>query len=144
MEYKLVLAKILGTHGSLEKDAAAAIRAFSGLGELYLNKGDFDTAEKSFSQALEISPDDEVAAYNVGEILFSNQKIDGAIKYLELAIQIKKDWSKPYYKLGVVYLNKGDFAKSLEYLNKFIQMDPQNPEVPTVRNMIEAIEKIKK
>jgi tetratricopeptide (TPR) repeat protein len=93
---------------------------------------------------LEISPKDEAAAYNVGEVFFSNQQIDEAIKYFELAVQIKKDWSKPYLKLGYVYLNKGDFAKSLEYFNSFIQMDPDNPEVSQVKNVIAAIEKMKK
>jgi tetratricopeptide (TPR) repeat protein len=143
-EFKFVLDKTIQAFGDYKKDTATSLRALSGLGEIYLKKEDFDTAQKYFSQALEISPEDEAAAYNVGEILFSHQKIDDAIKYFELAIKIKKDWSKPYLKLGYVYLNKGDFAKSLEDFNQFIKMDPENPEVPNVRNMIAAIEKMKK
>jgi len=80
----------------------------------------------------------------VGEIFFSHQKIDETIKYFKLAIQIKNDWSKPYMKLGYVYLNKGDFNSSLEYFNKFIEIDPENPEVPKMKNIIATIEKIKK
>jgi tetratricopeptide (TPR) repeat protein len=143
-EFQLVLDKLLQTQGSYKKDVQTSIRALSGLGEVALKKGDFDAGQKYFTQALDISPQDEVAAYNVGEIFFSNQKTDEAIKYFEMAIQIKKDWSKPYYKLGVVYLNKGDFAKSLEYLNKFVQMDPDSPEAPQVKSMIAAVEKMKK
>ncbi len=143
-EFLLVLDKALQTHGDYKKDPEATFRAFSGLGEIYLKKGDFQAAQKQFSQALEISPRDEVAAYNVGEVFFSNQQIDEAIRYFEMAIQIKKDWSKPYLKLGYVYLNKGDFTKSLEYFNAFLQMDPENPEAAQVKNVIAAIEKIKK
>ena len=143
-EFETVLDKALQTHGDYKKDPEATFRAFSGLGEIYLKKGDFQVAQKQFTQALEISPRDEVAAYNVGEVFFSNQQIDEAIKYFELAIQIKKDWSKPYLKLGYVYLNKGDFTKSLEYFNAFLQMDPENPEAPQVKNVIAAIEKMKK
>jgi tetratricopeptide (TPR) repeat protein len=143
-EFKLVLDKTLETHGDLKKDADVSLRASTGLGEVYLRRGDFEAAQKYFTQALDISPEDQAAAYNVGELLFSNQKIDEAIRYLELAIQIKKDWSKPYLKLGYVYLNKGDFAKSLENFNAFIRLDPENPEVPQVKNMIETIEKMKK
>jgi tetratricopeptide (TPR) repeat protein len=143
-EFKLVLDKTLETHGDLKKDTEVSLRASTGLGEVSLRRGDFDAAQKHFAQALDISPQDEAAAYNVGELLFSNQKIDEAIRYLELAIQIKKDWSKPYLKLGYVYLNKGDFAKSLENFNAFIKLDPENPEVPQVKNMIETIEKMKK
>ena len=143
-EFKLVLDKTLETHGDLKKDVEVSLRASTGLGEVALRRGDFVAAQKHFAQALDISPQDEAAAYNVGELLFSNQKIDEAIRYLELAIQIKNDWPKPYLKLGYVYLNKGDFAKSLENFNAFIKLDPENPEVPQVKNMIDTIEKMKK
>ncbi len=143
-EFEYVLEKALLAHGNYKRDAEATFRAFSGLGEIALKKGDFETARGHFSQALEISPRDEVAAYNVGEVLFSNQQVDEAVKYFELAIQIKKDWSKPYLKLGYAYLNKGDFAKSLENFNAFVQLDPENPEAAQVKNVIAAIEKMKK
>ncbi len=143
-EFQLVLDKVLAAHGDYKKDAATAQRAFSGLGEVALQKGDFETGQKFFSQALDISPKDEVAAYNVGEIFFSNQKIDEAIRYLELAVQIKPDWPKPYLRLGYVYLNKGEMTKALESFNKFVQLDPENPEVSQVKNIIVTIEKMKK
>ncbi|MBP1767470.1 MAG: TPR-repeat-containing protein [Candidatus Aminicenantes bacterium] len=143
-EFKLVLEKTMEVHGDLKKDTEVSLRALTGLGEVALRRGDLDSAQKHFAQAVDISPQDEAAAYNVGELLFSNQKIDEAIHYLELATQIKKDWSKPYLKLGYVYLNKGDFAKSLENFNTFIQLDPENPEVAQVKSIMETIEKMKK
>ena len=142
-ELMLVLDNIMEKFGDYKKDPQASLRAFTGLGEIYIRREDFEKAQNYFAMALDISPEDEVAAYNVAEVLFSHQKVDEAIKYLELSIQIKKDWSKPYMKLGYVYLNKGDLDESLEYFNKFIEMDPENPEVPTVRNIIITIEKIK-
>jgi tetratricopeptide (TPR) repeat protein len=143
-EFKLVLGKILENHGDYRNDPQASLRAFTGLGEIYLMKEDFETSQKYFTQALDISPEDEVAAYNVGEVFFSNQRIDEAIKYFELAIQIKEDWSKPYLKLGYAYLSKGDFNKALQNFNKFVEMDPDNPEVPTVKNIIATVERMKK
>ena len=143
-EFKLVLDKTMENFGDYKKDPQASLRAFTGLGEIYIRKEDFETAQKYFTQALDISPEDEVAAYNVGEVFFSHQKIDEAIKYFELATRIKKDWSKPYMKLGYVYLNKGDFDKSLEYFNRFLEMDPESPEAPQIKNIIATIEKMKK
>jgi tetratricopeptide (TPR) repeat protein len=143
-EFKGVLAKVREVHADYAKDKTASVRALSGLGDVAMKRGDMEAAQTCLSQALALSPEDEAAAYNVGEMLFSNQKIDEAVKYFELAIEIKKDWPKPYYKLGFVYLNKGDYAKSLEYFNKFLALDPANPEVPAVRNIIATIEKIKK
>ncbi len=143
-EFQRVLDRVLAAHGDYKKDAAAAQKAYSGLGEVALRKDDFETGQKYFSQALDISPEDEVAAYNVGEIFFSNQKIDEAIRYFELAVEIKPDWSKPYLRLGYVYLNKGDMTKALESFNKFVQLDPENPEVSQVKSIIATIEKMKK
>lgn len=143
-EYGIVLEKSLPADPSAAQDKVSAIRVLSGLGELALRKGDFETAQRHFARALQVSPEDEAAAYNVGEIFFSNQKIDEAIQYFELAIRIKSAWPKPYYRLGLAYLNKGDYPKALEYLNKFVELDPQNPEVPNVKNIISTLEKMKK
>ena len=143
-EFKTVLDEIRRSQGDYAKDKATAVRALSGLGELALKKGDMAAGQDYFSQALALSPEDAGAAYNVGEILFSNQRSDEAAKYFELALQIKKDWPKPYYRLGFVCLNKGDYGRALDYFNKFVALDPADPEVPAVRNIIATIEKMKK
>jgi tetratricopeptide (TPR) repeat protein len=143
-EFRGVLAKVVEVHGEAAKDKTTSLRALSGLGELALKRGDFTAAQKSFREALEISPEDAAAAYNVGEIFFSNQKVDEAITYFELATRVKKDWPKAYHRLGLVYLNKGDFDKALENLRKFIELDPQNPEAANVKATIAAVEKMKK
>lgn len=143
-EFSLVLKKAKEKHGDLEKDKTTALRALSSLGTLYLQREDFQKAQEYFTQSLELSHEDPTAAYNVGEILFSNQKLDEALQYFELASQIDKSWPAPYLKLGYVYLNKAEYNKSIENFNQFIQLDPDNPEVPDVKKMIEAIEKLKK
>jgi tetratricopeptide (TPR) repeat protein len=143
-EYKGVLEDVLRVQGEYAKDKVVSVRALSGLGELAFRKGDLEAGRKYFTEVLAVSPEDEKAAYNVGEILFSNQNIDEAIHFFELAASTKKDWPKPYLKLGYVYLNKGDYDKSIENFEKFIALDPENPEVPKVKGMIEAIEKMRK
>jgi tetratricopeptide (TPR) repeat protein len=143
-EFRGVLDKAAQGQGAAAMDKETSMRALSGLGELALKRGDFAAAQESFRKALEISPEDAAAAYNVGEIFFSNQKIDEAITYFELATKIKKDWPKAYYRLGFAYLNKGDYDKALENLGKFIELDPQNSEAANVKATIAAVEKMKK
>ncbi len=143
-EFNGVLDRILEIHGDYSNDKVTTLRAFSGLGELCLKKGDLEAGQKYFREALQISPEDAVAAYNVGEIFFSNQKIDEAVEYFEMAVKIKPEWSKPYHKLGFVFLNKGDFDKSLKNFKKFLELDPESPEVPNVKNIMAAVEKMKK
>ena len=144
VEFRTVLDKAAVDQADPSKVRQNTLRALSGLGELALIRGDFAAAQDSFRKALEISPEDAAAAYNVGEIFFSNQKVDEAITYLEMAAQIKKDWPKVYHRLGFVYLNKGDFDKAVENLKKFVELDPQNPEAANVTATIAAVEKMKK
>jgi len=144
IEFRSVLDKDGQAAGDRGVHKDTSLRALSGLGEVALKRGDFATAQDIFRKALEISPDNPAAAYNVGEIFFSNQKIDEAITYFELAAKIKKDWPKVYHRLGLVYLNKGDLDKALENLKKFLELDPQNPEAANVAAAIAAIEKMKK
>jgi len=123
-EYKGLLERILQVHGDYAKDKSTAVRALSGLGETALKKGDLEAGRTYLSQALDLSPE--------------------AIEYFNLAARIKSGWPKPYYKLGFAYLNKGDYAQALESFNRFIALDPENPEIPTVKNIVATIEKIKK
>jgi len=119
-------------------------KALARIGECYMRKEDFEIAQDYFKLSIESYPENEILAYNVGEIYFSNQKIDEAIHYFELSTQIKSDWGPPYLKLGYAYLNKGDYEKAKLNLNKFLELDPESPEAPAVKNMIDYLEKIKK
>lgn len=118
-------------------------RALAGIGESYLKMQDFEKAQSYFEQSIQAYPENEILAYNVGEIYFSNQKIDEAIQYFTISTQIKSDWPPPYLKLGYVYLNKGDYSNAEENFKKFLEMDPNSPESPTVQNILEYIAKIK-
>lgn len=119
-------------------------KALAAIGDCYLKKGDFETATDYFKQSIESYSDNEILAYNVGEIYFSNQKIDEAIHYFNLSTQIKPDWGPPYLKLGYSYLNKGEYEKAKLNLNKFLELDPESPEAPKIKNIIDYLEKIKK
>lgn len=143
-EFRAVLDKNGPALEDLRKQKDTSLKALSGLGESALKRGDLDAAQNFFRRALEISPEDPAAAYNVGEIFFSNQKIDDAIGYFELAVKIKSDWPRAYHRLGLAYLNKGDLPKALANLKTFLELDPQSPEAAGVKAAVAAIEQIKK
>ena len=123
------------------KDMTA--KALARIGETHLKKGDFETAQGFFKQSIEIFPNDEVLAYNVGEIYFSNQKLDEAIEYFTMATRIKPEWSEAHYKLGLAYLNKADYAKARESLNKVLELEPEGERAAVVKGILEAIAKLR-
>ncbi len=118
-----------------------AAKAMTGIGEVYLLKGDVEKAQKYIKKVLDNNPANEHLAYNMGEIYFSKNKIDDAIHYYELSKKINPEWGKPYLKLGYAYLNKGNFEKAKENLRKFIEVDPDSPEVQTAQNILKYLEK---
>ncbi len=116
-------------------------KALANIGDCYLKRGDYENAQDFFRKSIESYPENEILAYNVGEIFFASQKVDEAIHYFELASQIKSDWGLPYWKLGYAYLNKGDNESALKYFKKFLEIDPNSPEAPSVQSIIDYLEK---
>lgn len=143
-EFKFVLDKVKEKSPDYGSDKVSAAAALSGIGEIALRKEDLKGATQYFTEALTLSPNDEAVAFNVAEIFFAHQKTDDAIKYYELAASIKPNWSKPYSRLGYAYLNKGDYAKAQENLKKFLELDPNSAEAGNVKNVLTAIEQMKK
>jgi len=139
-EFDLVMTGLKGESADLNGNELAA-KTLAALGETYLKEDNLEEAQKYFQNSIEIFPKDEALAYNVGEIYFSKGRIDEAISYLEIAAGIKPDWGKPQIKLGYAFLNKGDMAKARAHLAKFLELEPDSPEAPTVKSIIEYIDK---
>lgn len=100
-------------------------------------------AQEFFTQSIALNPKDEILAYNVAEIFFGNNQTENAIQYYQPAIQIKPEWSEPYLKMGYAYLNKGDMAKAVASLNEFLKHDPESPQAPVIKSLIESLTKTK-
>jgi tetratricopeptide (TPR) repeat protein len=139
MEYYNLVAAQADTDPAMGKTMKA--KALAAIGLCYLRQKNLEEAQKYFRQSIDMAPQDEMLAYNVGEICFSNQEIEQATKYFELAAQIKPDWADPYLKLGYVYLNKGDMTKAAEYLEKFIKLEPNSERTAQAQNILSSIKK---
>jgi tetratricopeptide (TPR) repeat protein len=139
-EYNLAL-EAAKTDEKLGEEMTA--KAMAGIGDIYLKKEDFESAQNYFEQSIELLPDNETLAYNVGEIYFANQKLDEAIRYYGIAIQINPDWGPPYYRRGLVYVSKSDYQSAKEDFQKFLEVDPNSELAQTVKNMLDYLETIK-
>ncbi|MCP5102867.1 MAG: tetratricopeptide repeat protein [bacterium] len=115
-------------------------QALAAIGEIYVKRNDMEKAQEFFVKSIELDPKDEILAYNVAEIFFGNGKSEEAAKYYQIASQIKPTWGVPYLKLGYTYLALGDMKKAVEFFNKFIEVDPENPEVPNIKEVIKGLE----
>jgi Tfp pilus assembly protein PilF len=139
--YDKFLEKIKEEKGSFQGSEAAA-KALSGLGETYVKQGDLAKANEYFKLAVDYFPQDEALAFNVGEIYFKQGETDKAIEYFKLAVGIKKDWPIAHLKLGYAYLNKGEYKLAVESMKKFLELAPDDPQAPTIQNLIPELEKL--
>jgi tetratricopeptide (TPR) repeat protein len=124
-------------------DVVMQAKALASFGEICLRQEKLKEAQEFFTQSIALNPKDEILAYNVAEIFFGQNQIDEAIKNYQLAIQIKPEWSEPYLKIGYAYLNKGNMTKAIESLNEFLKRDPESPQAPVVKSLIESLTKTK-
>jgi tetratricopeptide (TPR) repeat protein len=124
-------------------DIVLQAKALASLGEVCLRQEKFKEAGDYFTQSIALNPKDEILAYNVAEIFFGRNQTDKAIEYYKLATQIKPEWSEPYLKMGYAYLNKGDMKQAIASLNEFLKHDPESPQAPVVKGLIESLSKAK-
>ena len=139
--YQLVVDTIREDKGTLEGNETAA-KALANIGELHMEKEEFDQAREYLKQAVELFPGEPTMAYKVGEIYFKRGDTDNGIVYYKLAIEAKADWGPPYRQLGYAYLNKGEYAEAVEAFKKYLEIEPEGSQAATVRNLLPQIEKM--
>jgi len=138
-EFQAVADKITAENPEVRGNTELA-RIYASIGDTYMRQNKLKEAEEYFKKSIEIDSSDHALAYNVGEILFVAGKTDDAIKYYQLAIRINPDWPKSYAQLGYAYLNKGDTKAAIENLKKFVELAPDSPETPGVKEVIKSLE----
>jgi tetratricopeptide (TPR) repeat protein len=139
--YQFILDKVMTDNGTYEGNESAA-RALASMGETHMLKGDLDKAGEYMRQAIDLFPNDEILAFNVGEIFFNQGEAVKAIDYYKLATTIKEDWAPPYRQLGYAYLNKGEYQLAIDSLKKFLELAPDDPQAPTIESLIPKLEEM--
>jgi|GEM_PF-594938 len=100
------------TYGNKETKALAAEK----LGELYVNRGDFEKAGRSFRAAVSLNPGyEEKYNFNMGLISLKKNDPESAEKYLIKVTELNPRSSSAYYLLGSIYLIKGDMDENPEF-----------------------------
>ncbi len=112
------------------------------MAEAFIGKGFFEEASIYYKMAIENSKSpDPALAYNTAEIMFNMGNVDEATKYYELAVALNPKCGLYYLKLGYAYLNKGSISDSIKRFEKFIELSPDDPQVDTIKNLINTLKK---
>lgn len=141
--YQTYLDRLAADKGSISAEPVAGT-VLSSMGEMAMAMGNTDKAGEYFKLAVETFPANEVLAYSIGEVFFKQNRAEQAIDYYKLALRAKETWAPPYLRLGYAYLNKGRYDDALASLKKFMELAPDDPQAPTVKNLLPELEKLVK
>ncbi|MBN1647708.1 MAG: tetratricopeptide repeat protein [Spirochaetales bacterium] len=129
----------LGTAGIIkaqDKEYEIAEEIFMSLSSLYPEKIDYHLN-------LAIVYQEQAKNY---EKLGKKELADG---YFDKAYQIYldssengEDWGEYQYNFGMFYLHAGNYAKAGIHLKKFSELDPENPNCPKIKKILEMITEI--
>ncbi len=111
------------------------------LGLAYFKKGLLDASIDEFKLAISYEPDHAEAHSCLGTAYANKGLFDKAIIEIEEALRQKPDYPNACKNLGIMYLNyKKDVQKALYFFEKFLRLDPTNPEAEMVRKTVEELQ----
>ena len=97
--------------------------AYSNLGTIAFNKGDFAQAADYYEKSLEIRPN-SAAYFNLGNMLGKIGEIPQAMKMYHKAIEQKPTDYEAYANLGELHMRRGEFTEAIAAFGQAITIDP--------------------
>jgi protein O-mannosyl-transferase len=114
--------------------------AHNSLGDLFLRRGQWDSAISHFETALEIRSRNAAAHYNFGGALIENTlasalarkgRLSEAIGHYEKAVQLRPDYGDPYFNLGSVLFQQGRTDEAIAQWQKALATQPNDADFHT-------------
>jgi tetratricopeptide (TPR) repeat protein len=84
----------------------------------------FEEAETVYRQALQATPLNAVAHYNLGVVLERQHREDDAIRSYQAAVKIRADFADAEENLGYLLLKKDRLADAVKHLEAAIRINP--------------------
>jgi tetratricopeptide (TPR) repeat protein len=98
------------------------------LGELYMDRSQWDKAENALRSALKVNPKSVQAMVSLGEVYRRQKKYAEGQKLLEEALKLDNNSWESNYTLGRIHWELKDIAKASVYIARTIQLQPNLPE----------------
>ncbi len=98
--------------------------AYLGIGDIYIQKKDYDKAEPAFNRAARLEPRNFDAQYGHGLALQMLNRFVEAIRAYHRALTIDPDSVKANLNLAVTYLQMNEAASAVTFAEKAVALDP--------------------
>ncbi|XP_021277356.1 hsp70-Hsp90 organizing protein 3-like [Herrania umbratica] len=95
-------------------------------GNAAFSSGDFNTAIKHFTEAVNLAPTNHVLYSNRSAAYASLHQYDAALSDAKKTVDLKPDWSKGYSRLGAAHLGLHQYQDAVSAYKKGLEIDPNN------------------
>lgn len=102
------------------------VQANTGIGEILLEKEQYNRAEQRFQKALETEDDNFVALQGLGNSYLRNGKSQDAISAFSRAIEVDPDYSYSYVDRSRAFVEQGYYDRAIADMTRAIDLDNQN------------------
>jgi tetratricopeptide (TPR) repeat protein len=99
---------------------------FKTLGNIFVRRADFDSAEDSYNKAHRLRPDSDVLYVNIGTLAIQRSGWDEAVDKFRHALQLNMSNDKAWVGLALGHRMKGDFELSWGNLEAALEYNPLN------------------
>lgn len=96
------------------------------LGDIYREKGDYRSAERTFAEAVRVDPRSFDAQYGHGLVLHLMDRVVEAVRAYLRALAIRPDDVSANLNLSAAYLQLNEPAQALPYAERVVELDPLN------------------
>ncbi len=139
----VALAELYYTMGELDKSIAELEQAaalvpenafiFSQLGQLYLQKEDYEKAVHALQRASELDPAAAEVRFLLGLARYRRSFLDAeaAVQALEDAVKLRPEQAEIHYQLALAYMRRdseGDEERAIAALERALALDPDQVE----------------
>ncbi len=99
---------------------------FKTLGNIFVRRGDYDSAEDSYNKAHRLNPDSDVLWVNLGTLHIQKQKWEEALESFRKAITLNKTNDKAWIGLAIGHRMKGDWELAWGNVETALEYNPLN------------------
>ncbi len=96
-------------------------------GNLYLNSGNYEKAEASYKEAIELEPGLVGPYINLADLYRRLERDDEGEKVLKSALDKYPDLAAIHYSLGLLKVRMGKHEEAMAYLENATRYDPNDP-----------------
>ena len=116
--------------------------AHFGLGNIFLESNQIQSAISEYKMALKINPDHMPSYANMGNAQMELGKLDRARKTYETALLKNPAHAGIHRSLGIIFFEKNKNSdKAILHFQESIRLAPNQPEVEQIQSLIEALKR---